>query len=153
MWDNCAKQDIDTVIWDLKTFLQCLNDLHETLKYPVPDADFDDTSPPSFSKMALVRNIFSSRISNQFPLAAESLVDHLGRCNAERRAMVEETKRANAEIMARLPEITGSIHATDTGSVQSGSAGSTFHDSGLGTSMTQGPRSAALSVLTSSAGG
>ena len=123
---------VEEILEDLRTYVDCLNDLNSSIEAPIDDLDRVN----EFGVLAdrPVYQFYADLISARFPQADSTLASRLGEANWDRyqRICTQRCKDTQQQAL-------------------SGVSGSKFHDSGLGTSLLYAATT--VSMGTTSAGG
>lgn len=125
-----SDDNIYEVAEDLKTDTYVLSSLDPLIKYPIFDLEKGKAIEDDVHSTWSPEKLFIDRIERKFPLAEVSLASRLGKANFERylRCQADRDALENEGSKEDLPstqlEATGTIIAK-----------STFHDSGVGTSI------------------
>ncbi|KAF2116697.1 hypothetical protein BDV96DRAFT_645109 [Lophiotrema nucula] len=123
--DEEEYDEVDAIVNDLKTYVQCLVDLSNSLECPAmdPDHEDDEASLPRLQIRA-AHDFYADIITRKYPQANIEVVEHLGKANWERYQRLQAERRLN-------------VARGDTEEYASRSilADSEFKDSGLGTSV------------------
>lgn len=118
---------INDVLEDLKVDTTCLLDLEPLLSSPILRTDAEPTAVIDTTRITWTpHQPYSDKVSVRFPMAADDLVNRLGRANYERYLRCQEQKATNE--LGDIPLDQGASGALD-------SAISKFHDSGIGSSL------------------
>lgn len=125
--------NIQYVTEDIKTYTQCLVDLNNSIECPAIDSQYNDRHTPAI--LALegkdAYGYYAGLVRTKFPRANSDLAKCLGKANWERRQRLQDERKANTNAAAQgLPQ----VRRAD-GMAPSVFAESTFHDSGLGSSV------------------
>lgn len=128
-----VSSDWDEIAEDIRTDVQCLQDLDALIKSPAPDIVQVSKDNQKASVDWKPHLTYTDRIRTRFPRVKQSLADRLGRANWERflRGSADREKNQNGS-----PELTGNEGAATV--AHRTEAVSKFHDSGLGTSINTG---------------
>jgi len=131
--DSVSSVDIDDIIEDLKTDVQCLIDLGPRYKEPVKDRVVDEkaaTLPGDFAQDVQAWNpaeYLASRIRDRYPEGDDNLTKILGQANWERAQRLYARKEQSKSEAQQAPAKTDTTNRT--------LASSKFQDSGIGTSI------------------
>ncbi|KAL7621498.1 hypothetical protein AAE478_008822 [Parahypoxylon ruwenzoriense] len=133
----CGSTELDEIAEDLKTDAQCLLDLGSRFDERVvrPVSTEKAVDPSQISTWDPSRN-FIDRIRWRYPQCDADLTKRLGKANWARVLKFQETKNLNSRKRQSPESKSAADVATNTGS--SKVASTTFHDSGLGSSVPSG---------------
>ena len=121
---------IDEVLSQLNTAIECLNDLNASLDAANSDTPYDDVG--STTKTVTIEDIaphkyFSQSIHERFPMASDTIAEHLGKANFRRYQMLHDRRYT-------VQEASEPILVSDT---KSKPGMSEFQDSGYGSAVRQ----------------
>ena len=120
--------DNKTILDELAALTRNLIELNSALEHAVIDPEYVHEVPAMPNELSLApHQFYSNCIREKFPQAAEELIEHLGKANLERYRYIQAQKESvDEEDEALVVQETATVH--DRGA-------STFHDSGIGTSL------------------
>jgi len=146
--DELEKCSCENVLEELAAMTRNLIDLNSALDHAVTDPEYVSETPAPPTDLTLApHHFYSNCIREKFPNAAEELIEHLGKANWERyRSILAQKQLVNEEDEALVIKETAIVH--DRGV-------STFHDSGIGTSLQKSAYAPSLvsSLASTEAGG
>ncbi|KAL2672472.1 hypothetical protein Neosp_013183 [[Neocosmospora] mangrovei] len=119
-------RDLDELLADMKTNIQCLRDLGPLIESPYverPKKQPEDTAPLSLQTAWKAYQPYGDRILQRFPQAQANLVERLARANLGRFQKIQEEKSKQQQHDETASLVSGSIR---------------YRDSALGTSLATG---------------
>jgi len=136
--DEFDRDNLDSVVDEIKTYIQCMVDLNAALERPATDPDRCDNEPsiPRLGERK-VHEYFAALIIAKFPKANLDVAECLGKANWDRYQRMQEERNNNLNNHTVYSEELPKSHL----------AKSAFQDSGLGTSIPAQPTTYAATVI------